>query len=81
DRIETVASKEQVKHHSVADPTRKEAIDEAMSAKFERNPVRIGPTPGNEPSIVAGGRSQNGDIDNTFARMVQAARDGRADDF
>lgn len=81
DRIETVASKEQVKHHSVADPTRKEAIDETMSAKFERNPVRIGPTPGNEPSIVAGGRSQNGDIDQTFARMVQAARDGRADDF
>ncbi|QQP97374.1 phospholipase effector Tle1 domain-containing protein [Lysobacter enzymogenes] len=76
DRIETVASKDQVRRHLVADPNHKEPIDEAMSARFERNPVRIGPTPGGETGIVAGGRSQDSDIDRTFARLVEAARNG-----
>lgn len=80
DRIETVASKEQARdfRHGapdrVADPNRKEPIDEAMSARFEHRPVTIGPAPGAESRLVEGGRGQGGDIDRTFARMVEAAR-------
>lgn len=75
DRIETVASRQQVRDGSVAEPDRKEPIDEAMSARFARHPVRIGPVPqGAAPGIVAGGSAPGSDIDRTFARLVDAAR-------
>ncbi|QWP75140.1 DUF2235 domain-containing protein [Lysobacter sp. K5869] len=76
DRVETVASKEQVRRHTVADPNHKEPIDERMSAGFERRPVPIGPVPpGREASIAVGGQTAGGgDIDRTFARLVDAAR-------
>ncbi|MEI2430094.1 DUF2235 domain-containing protein [Lysobacter yananisis] len=95
DRIETVASKQQVKDHSVADPNRKEAIDEDMSARFARRPVPIGPAPGGqEPGIVQGGlgaqgpaalgqggTAQGNDFERNFARMIDAARNGDAAAF
>ncbi|ROU05913.1 DUF2235 domain-containing protein [Lysobacter enzymogenes] len=95
DRIETVASKQQVKDHSVADPNRKEAIDEDMSARFARRPVPIGPVPaGQEAGIVQGGLgaqgpaalgqggiAQGNDFERNFARMIDAARNGDAAAF
>ncbi|MGO4779852.1 hypothetical protein AB4084_30695, partial [Lysobacter sp. 2RAB21] len=61
DRVDEVASKDQIRHGSVADPRNKEPIDPAMDARFERHPVRIGPTPGNERGITAGGHAAAGD--------------------
>lgn len=81
DRIDEVASKDQIKHGSVADPRNKEPIDKAMDSRYERHPVRIGPTPGNENRIIAGGRSEGSDIDRTFARLVDAARNRDDDAF
>lgn len=81
DRIETVAGKQQVRDHSVAEPDRKQPIDEAMSARYLRQPVSIGPVPGAEPRIVADGLRQGDDIDRTFARMVAAARERDVEGF
>ncbi|MBT2747990.1 MULTISPECIES: DUF2235 domain-containing protein [unclassified Lysobacter] len=75
DRVDEVAGKDQVRHGSVVDPRNKEPIDPAMDARFERHPVRIGPAPGNERGIAVGGPAgAGGDIDRTFARLVDAAR-------
>lgn len=74
DRVDEVASKDQIKKGTVADPTHKEPIDERMDARFERRAVPIGPTPGGDHRITAGGQPQGSEVDVTFARMVDAAR-------
>ncbi|MGO1069085.1 phospholipase effector Tle1 domain-containing protein [Lysobacter sp. CA199] len=75
DRVDEVASKEQIKHGSVADPRNKEPIDANLDARLERRPVTIGPIPGGESRITAGRHAHEGSpIDQTFARLVDAAR-------
>jgi len=73
DHTDIVASKQQVKDHSVADPTRKEPIDERMDGRFERRPVPIGDTPGKQASPQPAAQ-EGSDIDRTFARLTEAAR-------
>ncbi|MEI2455489.1 DUF2235 domain-containing protein [Lysobacter firmicutimachus] len=87
DRIDLVASKQQQKDGSVADPYRKEPIDPELDARFERRgvpigaaPVRLGALDAGQPIQVQGGPAQGGrgpggdEVERSFDRMVEAAR-------
>jgi hypothetical protein len=48
-------------------------IDERMDGRFERRPVPIGDTPGKQATPQAAAQ-EGSDIDRTFARLSEAAR-------